>query len=358
MKYSPSARLGALELLFFRDRAGTYENALTQFGQMGEDRRAVELNLRNDHRVSVQREDKFRGVANAPDTAWALFLALKAYFENWVRRPQTPDFLVPSLNEENFRDIYHDVWLVRILDLTGLIDPLKIARKGPGADWTAETATLLSAFGTFVEDGRAAGASPSEIVRMNDWIDSEFAGVADPDRQGAFLSSIFEILSPNADEERARFHPTWVARWHEFEPSLDAGPQRWAQVMGLKYDTPRRLIPLKYRARRSGGLVRPTQLDAGLHPYHVPSPPNHPGEGSQGHPMDLSPPNGQGKLIDEYIHQEIPHEVADWVEAGRKVGRLDVQNGVTDLHRLRDLHRALLAQRYSFVPENWLWPTL
>jgi hypothetical protein len=149
------------------------------------------------------------------------------------------------------------------------------------------------------------------------------------------------------------FQPTWATAWSAFLPHEMAGPDRWAQALGLcKVDYPRWFVLLRYRVREAGTLVRPTQLDAGWGVYHFPSPPQARLE-TGGKCMDLNIAGAGNPLLPEFIHKQIEHTMEHWLGTGQRIGRTTRPiNG--NLAALRRAHYSKLCATYGPGVSAWM----
>jgi hypothetical protein len=173
---------------------------------------------------------------------------------------------------------------------------------------------------------------------------------SDTQAQERFVDALFEAL--DAYRRVHPYQPTWTASWHDLEPHLNEDSHRWLEIMGMVRITyPRWLLVLKYRARETGTLLRPTMLDAGWDSggYHFPSPP------------ELSPPHG-GRTMDlgmavtipEYIHQEMSHTLRHWQDGGRRAkatSRAVMGDFLSQRRRHRQLLRKLYGSTTGWMPE-------
>ena len=149
----------------------------------------------------------------------------------------------------------------------------------------------------------------------------------------------------NSYSRQEPYQPTWATTWAAFEPHEEDGPERWLQVLGMAKPPPRWLILLRYTVAEAGTLVRPTILDAKWNAYHFPSPPSpqvSPAVG--GHPMDLRISPKATSVLPEFIHKQIQHSLAHWMDLGGKIGRTQSPNP-TALADQRRAHFELRSER-------------
>ncbi|MBI1786386.1 MAG: hypothetical protein HYR60_02400 [Acidobacteria bacterium] len=299
------------------------------------DMRAMARNLMHDHRVSPEREADFDAFGGRPRSAEAIRRAITDYFQERIRVQKKPAFLDEATNLGNIvfgsaevRDpLLSDYELARVVDLTGLDRVFSEARRGGMAQFqgfTQETAADSEGRGTnrFLEPWLTTG----------------------PERAEEFIEAVLQAM--NRFRRTTPHHPSWTTGWLAFRDYIDAGAERWLELVGVpKSVFPRWLIVLRYTVGEAGTVVRPTQLDAGWNAFHFPSPPQA-ARNVGGHPMDLrtSPPaNG---LIPEFIHEQIDHRMEHWIRAGGLSGATArVVDG--DLASLRRTHHRLLVRSYG-----------
>ena len=237
-----------------------YDKAIAAWLGMSSSYRAMARNVMHDHRVTVLREQRFGTFCSSPCTYTSLESGIIDYFNSAVRTRRLPDYVFDSLNGINIlsgtptgRHLVHkDLELVRLVDLNG-----------------------LRVVFAWAKDRGLNGFASFPIVttddKVKDWLNYQILGR--PSNQvERFVECVLRAMNEHRIEHP--FQPTWATAWSAFLPHEMAGPDRWAQALGLcKVDYPRWFVLLRYRVREAGTLVRPTQLDAGWGVYHFPSPP-------------------------------------------------------------------------------------
>ncbi|MEA2337645.1 MAG: hypothetical protein QOE82_1652, partial [Thermoanaerobaculia bacterium] len=274
-------------LFFGRQATPDVEHVLLEMLNSSTELRALARNLMHDYRVTAPREAAARAFFTQPLTAEAFGPAIRAYKSERVRASATPDFVEDELNGPNIlagsalgeHQISKDLYLGRVLNLSTLVEFFKKAR------------TLLP-FCTLT-DGSSA--------RIKDWVNEQMVET----NWEAFIEDVLENLWPNKNADRAEL--CWATTWNTLEAVADEEAHRWAEVVGIPVEEGDWLILLRYPVRRTGTLVRPTQLDAGWNALHFPSPPTTPLT-SGGHPMDLGDGTCHASIRSEFIHQQITHK--------------------------------------------------
>ena len=323
--------------------AHPYDAALNACATSGEPlHAAMAQNIRYDHRVSERREQRFDGLGHQPRSFDALQQACVDYFEEQIRWRSDPDSLGEPWNAqnilvggvENHRRIKAEARLGRILDLNGLLHPLKVAAEAGIAPFS---------------DAIRALNSEAQLGR---YLDSQLANTSLAQRE-AFLASVFHALGC---AKQRPFQPTWVTAWDDLEPVLDQGPERWLEIMGVAKATGERwLIVLKYSVEDAGTLVRPTILDTNWQGRHFPSPP--PADLCLGgHPVDLAGAASTmivGRLAREYIHCEVTPRLEDWISAGRQIKRT-ISPSPGGILTQRQRHHLRLLAVYGESIRDWM----
>ena len=309
----------------------------------------IARNLCHDPRVTAEREREFEqlrarhGGADAIDGNSLLFAAWD-YFEDRIRRSESPDFLERALNGPNFLDVEKarldpEEWLVRVFNLNG-IPPLYA-----GAVGDRRWAKVFEGYG---------GAKGKWDIYP--WLDGKLKE-ADATARASFVRAVVEVLNTKAARP---FHPVWVSRWEDFrkaigwEPDAPLEPERWLEVTGISTTRPGSWhILFLYRAREVVGedgralpIVRPTILDS-YNGRFFPSPPAAIG----GHPIDLLYDKPGRVLIPEFIHPQITVKFEHWSGAGemlptQALAWIRKETG-TNIHAERQAHRSLLGLRYQ-----------
>ena len=258
---------------------------------------AVLNNLALDHRVPVEREASFRDFCTnlmAGNTR-SLFQLLKSYEEREVRLKGTLGHQQPAyLRPENGLNLLHGDLDFRkeVLDSATRLVTVKTGRD--------------------VNDGlrrRLAmrfGSDRVDPVDPRALLDVFFDGLSFAEQRSLLSESLVEALNPRRGSDPfSTPDPSCV--WATFEsdlaPFLAAGPNRWFEFLGLKkYRGEGIAFVVAYKVFDTGALARPTQIDAGLYPPHMPPPP------ASGHASSTLPWGqlcGQRGAREMLLHQEI-----------------------------------------------------
>jgi len=329
---------------------------------------AIGCNICFDHRVSREREAVllryFAAETGLPEKR--LEVAISRYLLKEVQRRRNPVFLHRSSNGVNrFPDLGRhfasrvslpvaarallpaplkpDVGLARVLDLNGLTPVFLVARL-----------RKLKPFSDFPRGGsRSLLRSRPPETEVLAWLDAKLLGANEPEQRD-FVASALDAVELSRSRRQGAFQPTWATYWSHFEPLAAEGPERWGASLGLpnRRRCARWLIALKYTVRETGGLVRPTTLDAGFNEYHFPSPPEA-ALRAGGHPVDLRLIPPAATLIPEFVHQQIPHPIRHWEHAGFLLGRTE-KPGLDGLVQSRGNHFALLQTVYGPSVATWM----
>jgi hypothetical protein len=327
-------------------------------------------NLICDHRVTEEREAKLLSYFQLGKGSLEEKLenAFTVYLDREIRHRKHPVFLNPDLNRPNVppdaskhfgpppaggarssaspSPFHPDVWLARVIDLNGLVSVFTTARSrrmNPFKDFPYKPSLRKG-----IDRSSRDNAYSQEVLR---WLDRHLLGTTLSD-QKVFVAAVLDAIE--AKRENQPHQPSWVTFWRSFEPHVASGPERWASVLGLpnRRKCDRWLIVLKYPLRAAGKLVRPTILDAGWAPYHFPSPPQATlGEG--GHPVDLRLSSPPDSLIQEFIHEQIPHTFEHWRATKFLLGRTHRPN-CGWLAKRRSNHYRLLAREYGNDIQDWM----
>lgn len=317
-----------------------YDNALKTWLASGDTfLQSMARNVMHDRRVSKEREDVFDHFVDKPCAARALNRAIVDYFIEKVRRRKRPHYVYKAINQRNLLTgrglmplIHKDVRLVRILDLNGLSlvyqwanDPIRRKRLWEATLQSLPTSLTDSTVAKWLND-EIEGKSSSEIERT--------------------VSTILDIMNSYSQEEA--YQPTWATTWAAFEPHEKDGPERWLQVLGMTKPPPRWVILLSYTVAEAGTLAGPTTLDAGWNAYHFPAP-----MAAGGHPMDLRISPRSTFVLPEFLHKQIRHPLAHWLDLGGKIGRTVAANA-TVLADQRRAHFDLLVRVYGSGVRSWM----
>lgn len=309
--------------------------------------RAVAQNLKHDHRVSYEREKAFDDYGSQPRDTAALENALKDFLWERIRNPQNgekPDFLMDH-NAENFvslNDLGEDTDFVRVIDLHSLL-PVFLAVGDKGIQPFDELTTSIK------EDGEHIPEEEKQKTLFR-FLNEK---LQDDEQQRNFIEQVIEAMNFYF-EEVAAYHPTWVTTWEAFESQAKLPAIYWSEAVGVyKSNYPRWIIVLRYKACEAQDVVRPTQLDAGWHPYHFPSPPQSSAK-QGGHSMDLNVDSlPSAKLLPEYIHPQIKHSIQHWDNAGALCMQTH-RSSSPDLGTQRTQHRQRLIEQCGKGVAVWL----
>jgi hypothetical protein len=160
------------------------------------------------------------------------------------------------------------------------------------------------------------------------------------------VQGVLDVLSENRKAQA--YQPTWATSFDALKPYLDDGPTRWSQILGVDHreESSQWVVLLTYPVSAvKGPLVRPSQLDAGLYPRHHPLRAAIPVR-KGGHPMDLRYEPPAQRLLPEFIHDQIDHDISHFRLAGNLVLQTDLAPVAKDILRERKCHRDLLVRDY------------
>jgi len=326
---------------------------------------AISCNIRFDHRVSREREAvllRYYAAETGPPEK-RLEAAISRYLQKEIQRRRNPAFLHRGSNGVNrFPDLGRhfsssrklppaartglpapinlDLRLARVLDLNGLTPVFLVARHKklrPFSDFPRGT-------------GRSPLRSRPPEVDVLAWLDAKLLGAGEL-QQRDFVAAALEAVELSRLRPQGAYQPTWATFWSRFDTLAADGPERWAAALGLpnRRRCARWLIVLRYTIRETGGLVRPTTLDAGFNEYHFPSPP----DVAYGHPVDLRLTPPADSLLPEFVHQQIPHPLRHWEQAGFLLGRTEKPRHGW-LAQRRSNHLALLQAVYGPRVATWM----
>jgi hypothetical protein len=287
-----------------------YNLALTN-GEMDSDPelRSVAINIRSDHRVTVDREREFRMFF-----AGDLKKALDDYFELRVKKsPQYIDPLCGNL----------------VADFSGYccpgfdpIEPLCTVLNVNALRSSLRDADNIIPRGVLAVWDDMRDIDVSDALQRNDvfdqWLDRHFLGKRTSSPAVAeVISAFFSLLNYEFDVNGKKYKPIlWSTHWNLFEPftnekRLDGSRNinRWNEVLGVYRHQPVWQLVLEYPASVTSSLYRPTQLDSGYYPQHFP-PPREAFFAVGGHTVDLK--FRSASLLPEYIHAPIRLETRYW----------------------------------------------
>jgi hypothetical protein len=307
--------------------------------------RSVAHNIRYDHRVSHERAQGFESHFPNPCTDADLRDGFKTYFESRIRTRVVPEYELSRVNGGNFvrgggtiAKLAPSFQMARVLDLSGLSRVYQwgirnappAARLPPGIVVNSKQIHVDAYFNGWLRS----------ILRRRDPLADAFV------RWTFLMLNMYVKVQP--------FQPVWVTAWAAFARFLRAGPNRWAETLGVDKGGGRWLIVLRYSADTAGVVARPTQLDGGPDAYsHFPSPPSAPLYRG-GHPADLRPRGGYPReILPEYVHSQVEILAQHWEAAGRLCAetRPSLRKPIG---RVRELHWARLKRRYGPPVAKWM----
>lgn len=325
--------------VFYRRRsAHPFDPALTDMEAASEfSTWALARNLRFDHRVSKERELTFLAAfGGTPPSLSEFDRVARNCFKADIQRTHRPQFLDRSLNHENILDPPPPKSGPIMKDTEELVTVLDLACLRESFNWAKDP--------RFVQWRKFVKGFSMLRPELLSWLDGHLRGKREAAGK-AFLKTAFEIANAHA-AATAPHNPMWVTTWRKFAPHMNS-PQRWPKLVGCHKGSPCWLVVLKYTVAEAGGLVRPTQLDAGPDGiHHYPSPPRLPAM-CGGNLMDLAERSPKRPPICEYIHARIALSVQHVVGMRRIDG-----NAKLDLPWLRERHYKLLAG-YNRLPRTW-----
>ena len=269
------------------------------------------------------------------------FLSRKSNALN--RFPQTVRYFATKSRAPQSAPPHPDLWLARVLDLNGLVPVFLVARR-----------SRLAPFHDFPFcPGRRSPRSSGTSKATLEWLDNHLLNCS-LDQQKTFIASVLEAIELNRGRKTGAYQPSWATFWARFKLIVNGDPELWASAVGLpnRRACARWLIVLKYRLRETGGLVRPTILDAGFNAYHFPSPPQA-SLRDGGYTMNLQLSSEPSLLVPEFIHQQIPHPFQHWRDANFLLGRT-YSPRCGWLARRRRKHHELLRATYGACVDTWM----
>ena len=310
----------------FRSTGGTSAEAVA---------RAIICNLRNDSRVSPERD-----ILSELD--WSSEPAFRtsygSYFHSKIRTAKIPDF-AKTHNEQNIvfkpgkRNRLHEgLLLAALFDVSRLHE---LYSHGYDQYWRGSKGNQ-----PFSSYPRNEPASSSSVAT---WIENR---MRDDRRRIDLIDSTLEYMRVRL-LQGAFFHPSWCAVYDD----LAKQPQnRWPMALGLGHWAGERkwCFAVCYSVKRAETVAIPTVLDSGLNPYFFPSPVI----AKSGHPVDISFRGGD--LIQEYINRQVPLYLEDHQkDAQQACHKTKVSNVELPIVRLR--HWEKLKYEYQSVDiEAWM----
>jgi hypothetical protein len=166
---------------------------------------------------------------------------------------------------------------------------------------------------------------PDAEAEFDQWLRDRLEDTA---IQEQTLTSILKGLGILGDTKPHK--PCWVTWWGRFKPYLSNGNDWWRIVGQMPPREGEWLLLLAYPMDHAKPLRMPTQLDAGWHGLHFPSPP----DADHGCAMEVcGGATGAGHIVEEYVHGAIKLDVDYWVNADRVApfrvpGRRDLTAGI------------------------------
>jgi hypothetical protein len=314
------------------------EAALDDLEKSTDPRRiAVALNLRHDHRVSIERDETFSSFCGTVTVADELWNSLDSYHKERIMPLHDPDFVSFDLNRDNIlvghyyleRPLLHkDLKIVSVLDLNGLYTLFV---------WASHNRMRKTAWLGVFKDF----ANPNFEAWLNGKLSTTLA------EQENFIAVTFDVLN-SYRREVGPYQPSWVTTWDAFKDrATPDDASGWVKALGVNKADSRWLIVLQYTVAEAGTLARPTQLDGGNYEWHFPSPTPLPPPQDGGHPMELRTPVSD--LLPEYVHQQLrEYHIRHWQAAGRLIGKSNEPwCNASDIGRLREDHHNLLCSYYG-----------
>lgn len=320
--------------------------------------RAIAHNLMCDHRVTLERARAFHDFVRSrvpvtsgpPLSSQLLEVALREYHEEQVRGvgrsswPRVPGFLRPC---NAFNAVYGH---------PDVAEPL------PG-NLELGRAINLSRLARVVAQGRREGISEFQTVfaggRPDEMEGSPFEDTwnrhlnqrlfAPGERRSDLIVALFDALNQYSGNHP--HNPSWAGRWLLMSDYLIEGrPERWCACVGVPVYLHDWIIVVKYTVAETGTLLRPTQFDAGVAPYHFPSPPGmRVCEG--GLAMHLE--RECRELVAEFVHAQIPLRFEHWLGANKLCAQV-TENNNNMLVKSRHDHRERLSRRFGNPIADWI----
>jgi hypothetical protein len=305
---------------------------------------AVAINLRHDHRVTVERDEIFSTFCGTIGLGDELWDALDSYHKERIQPLHDPDFVSFDLNRLNIlighyyldRPLLNkDVKLASVLDLNGFYTLFL---------WAAHNRMRKTEWLNVFKD------FPNPDFET--WLDSKLTTTLV--EQENVIRVTFDVLN-SYRREVGPYQPSWVTTWNAFKHrAIPGDASGWAKALGVNKLRDRWLIVIKYTVAEAGTLARPTQLDGGNYEWHFPSPTPLPPPQDGGHPMELRIP--VSRLLPEYVHQQLrEYQVSHWERAGKLIGKTGEPWCLArDITPLRNEHHQLLCRCYG-SPEIIAW---
>jgi hypothetical protein len=329
-----------------------YDRALAIWESSGdEEKSSLAINLRCDHRVTDEREARFRDYFLRH---YDLREALDNYVKDQVKFASYPHFCETWCNnlvadcEAGFscEDFNDGTDLVTVISLNGLARAIK--------DTNSNLIDELPEWKDIIDSETQASDRISDPTvkedRFDTWLETNIKDKTLTEIEG-FLTKLFKVLNYRLKVESQHYNPVWVATWDKFADYIHLGPDRWNQVVGVPRYTPTWQIVIKYHSSKVKCLYRPSQLDGGYFPQHFPSP-RETVMAAGGLTMDLGDSQDQ-LLVNEYIHEQIELDINYWISAGRVIGK----TGITpaSLEQVRASHyNKLLGQYGETAIRDWM----
>jgi len=176
----------------------------------------------------------------------------------------------------------------------------------------------------------------------------------DPRRRFIFIDQLLTLF--DVYRMANAWNPIWAASWDHFNrASIQGIPSSWLEAVGVPCDSgPSWLMLFRYSypseppdpSNPRERLYRPTQLEAGIFPYHFPSPKC--AELKDGGQTMKLVENGlvEQFLVSEYVHEEIKFTRDHWI-AAEALLECAVVNSYQSLMSYRRRHRSLLGVIYG-----------
>jgi hypothetical protein len=354
--------------------------------------KAIIHNLYHDDRISEQRANDFLSFCPEPRDANSFLDGLEEYHWTRVRRlsdARKPDFAFndASSNNLNFCDPNATVgnsYLGRIFNFGSkkLAEPLRDvveayrASSLPSSRMPDEPIKIrlreeieqlssdkLPAFLRAVRTLHPASDNEVHSFDNCDYTERIRSLMEESaDDQSSTCDVAFSVIHLLSIRHRIEpFEPTWAFPWEELRQIVlekqgksieELSPEEWCESVGICAAPGDWIAIMKYPFKASNRLIRPTQLDAGRHSFHFPSPMSV-STPCCGHPVWLAHPPDSAKtfLLQEYIHQTLPVQPEDVVAVKKIHRKTPSQSG--SLKQWRKEHWLAMQKKFADL-ESWM----
>ena len=316
-----------------------------------ESHRAVAINLIHEHRVSEERARLFveflktrPGVSRIDEAN--LIAGLAEYRRTVVAKKPTESFGEHPKSSLNYIDPASLPDLLHVCNVTRKLTQI-----------TKDSCNHKS-----VSDALGSMGLPTQEMKPDE-VDIKLRyRMRDTSRRFIFVEQLLHLF--DLYRKANAWNPIWAASWDHFNStSIQGIPSSWLEAVGVPCDSgPSWLMLFRYSypskpsdpsnprpsdpPNRREMLYRPTQLEAGIFPYHFPSP-DCAKLKDGGHTMHLIE-NGpvEPLLVSEYVHEEIEFTSDHWFAAEALFERALV-NSYQSLMSYRRRHHSLLGVAYG-----------